>query len=90
VGTAIGGGEEASVDSLGVSPAKAGTEQIHKNPIATGTALESIEVGGFLVVAASNDNENCLWGFFIASTVFHGSKVSLLIGIPGCRGGVVQ
>jgi hypothetical protein len=43
---------------FGTPAAKAGREHRQNNPIATGTALESIEASEFLFVAASNGREN--------------------------------
>jgi hypothetical protein len=58
---------EGGLVSFGSSAAKAGREHRHNNPIATGTALESMEASEFLFVAASKDHEhnNCLAIFFI-------------------------
>jgi hypothetical protein len=71
IGAVGGGGEgglvrEGGLLSLGTPAAKAGREHRHNNPIATGTALESIEASEFLFVAASKDDEhNSLAIFFI-------------------------
>jgi hypothetical protein len=52
--------------SFGTPAVKAGREDRHNNPIATGTVLESIEASEFLFVAAFNDHEhNSLSIFFI-------------------------
>jgi hypothetical protein len=70
-GAVGGGGEgglvrEGGLLSFGSPAAKAGREHRHNNPIATGTALESIEASEFLFVAASKDHEqNSLAIFFI-------------------------
>ena len=66
-----GGGEgglvtEGGVVSLAASAAKAGRENRHNNPTATGTALESREASEFFFVAASKDHElDSLGVFFI-------------------------
>jgi len=52
--------------SFGTPAAKAGREQRHHNPIATGIALERIEARELLFVAGSKDHEhNSLAIFFI-------------------------
>ena len=57
---------EGGLLSFETPAAKAGREHRHNNPIATGTAWESIEASEFLFVAASKDHEqNSLAIFFI-------------------------
>jgi hypothetical protein len=57
---------EGGLLSFGTPAAKAGREHRQNNPIATGTALQSIEASEFHFVAASKDHEhNSLAIFFI-------------------------
>jgi hypothetical protein len=79
IGAVGGGGEGGLVKEAGLlsfagallpfgtPAAKAGREHRDNNPIATRTALESIEASEFLFVAASKDHEhpNSLAIFFI-------------------------
>ena len=57
---------EGELLSFESSAAKAGREQRHNNPMATGTALESIEASELIFVAPSKDHgDNSLAIFFI-------------------------
>jgi hypothetical protein len=58
---------EGALLPFGTPAAKAGREQRDDNPIATRTALDSIEASELLFVAASKDHEhhNSLAIFFI-------------------------
>jgi hypothetical protein len=57
---------EGGLLPFGTPAVKAGREDRHNNPIATGTALESIEASEFLFVAPSKEHEhNSLALFFI-------------------------
>jgi hypothetical protein len=57
---------EGELLSFESSAAKAGREQRHNNPMATGTALESIEASELIFVPPSKDHgDNSLAIFFI-------------------------